>query len=432
MLHDYIMNFVVVEGKRLNSIHYQSGGYLYLKVRDSKNFTYVRCTLYKNPGCKGFAKIDHESNTLVLTHEHDHDENAYRQNEFVLKNKLKRAAETSSERLRQVFNETCREDPANISVTFRQMESSMCKRRRKLFPPLPLNPEDFCQLIPDSPFVHLFKGSVNSGGAYAVIFASDFMLMKLKVADQIQFDATFYTVPSIFYQLFTIFISFHGHCIPAIHVLMQSKTEELYAIVLMKIREIIPEFSPKIAVCDFERAPRNVFSHYFPEINIIGCWFHFTQAIWKKTQLLGLASRYKTDKVFANWLRKLMALPLLPESDILGAFSLLQQEIFYHNEIEDQLIKKLKVYYKKTWIIGQKGLSVFSAENATNNGAEAFHKTLKSVITVHHPNIWKFLFDLNNVILDFELEYQRLEQGLEITRKPKRQTSENAARRNTF
>ena len=125
-----------------------------------------------------------------------------------------------------------------------------------------------------------------------------------------------------------------------------------------------------------------------------------------------------------------MALPLLPESEILGAFSLLELEKFYHNEIEDQLIKKLKVYYKKTWIIGQKGFSVFSTENATNNGAEAFHKTLKSVITVHHPNIWKFLSDLNRVILDFELEYQRLERGLEITRKPKRQTLENASRRN--
>ena len=126
-----------------------------------------------------------------------------------------------------------------------------------------------------------------------------------------------------------------------------------------------------------------------------------------------------------------MALPPLPEREILGAFFLLEQETFYYNEIEYLLIKKLKVYYKKTWIIGRKGLSVFSTENATNNGAEAFHETLKSVITVHHPNIWKFLSDLNKVILDFELEYQRLEKGLAITRKPKRQTLENAARRNT-
>ena len=73
----------------------------------------------------------------------------------------------------------------------------------------------------------------------------------------------------------------------------------------------------------------------------------------------------------------------------------------YHNEIEDQLIKKLKLYNKTTWIIVQHGLSVFSADNATNKGVEAIHKTLKSVITVHHRNIWKFLSDLNKVILDF-------------------------------
>ena len=74
--------------------------------------------------------------------------------------------------------------------------------------------------------------------------------------------------------------------------------------------------------------------------------------------------------------------------------------------------------------------SVFCRE-CNKQWSEAFHKTLKSVITVHHPNIWKFLSELNKVILDFELEYQILEQGLEITRKPKRQTLENAARRNT-
>ena len=34
-----------------------------------------------------------------------------------------------------------------------------------------------------------------------------------------------------------------------------------------------------------------------------------------------------------------MALPLLPESGIFGSFTLLEQEMFYHNEIDDQLIK---------------------------------------------------------------------------------------------
>ena len=58
-----------------------------------------------------------------------------------------------------------------------------------------------------------------------------------------------------------------------------------------------------------------------------------------------------------------MALPLLPETEILGILSQLE-------------------------IIGEKPLSVFSSEHATNNGAETFHKTLKSVVKVHHPNAW--------------------------------------------
>ena len=125
---------------------------------------------------------------------------------------------------------------------------------------------------------------------------------------------------SIFYQLFTIFITFHGHCIPAMHVLMQNKTEDLYTLVVIKLRELIPEFSPKIPLSDFEKAPRNVFKRFYPGLKISGCWFHFTQAIWKKTQSLCLGKLYKNSNTFSNWLRKLMALPLLPEEKISRIF----------------------------------------------------------------------------------------------------------------
>ena len=282
------MEVTLVEGKKLNSVNYQSGGYLYTKVRSSQQFTYVRCTLNRSSGCPGYAKIDNALNTLIPTSAHDHGEEAYKIGESLLRNKLKRAAEISSERLREVFNETCREEPFNNMVTFRHIESSMCKRRRRLLPPLPKDAGDFTQLIVKSPFAHLYRGSVNHDGAVAVIFASDFMLMKMNNVDKIQFDGTFFTVPSIFYQLFTVFVSFHGHCIPAIYILMQNKTEELYTAVLSSLIQLIPRFSPKLAVSDFEKAPRNAFIHFFPEMKIIGCWFHFTQAIWKKTQKMGL------------------------------------------------------------------------------------------------------------------------------------------------
>ena len=121
-----------------------------------------------------------------------------------------------------------------------------------------------------------------------------------------------------------------------------------------------------------------------------------------------------------------MALPLLPEDKLVGVFSILEREIFNLSEIENELIKKLKFYYQKTCIVGETVLSIFFSENATNNGAETYYKTLKLFVKVHHPNIWKFLSDLNKIILYYEIEYQRLEQGLQISRKLSKKDIENA------
>ena len=291
-----------------------------------------------------------------------------------MRNKLKRAAETTSERLREVFNETCREDPLKKMISFQQIESSMFKRRRCLFPPLPKDAEDFSKLIVASPFTHLYRGTVIHDGAVAVILAADFMLMKTSNADIIQFDGTFYTVPSLFYQLFTIFVPFRGHCIPAIYVLMQNKTEGLYSAIILKLLEHIPEFSPRLAVSDFEKAPRNAFMYFFPQMKMIGYWFHFTQAIWKKTQILGLGKLYKTEEIYADCFRKLMVMPLLPQSEIRITFSVLEAQVFELCGTDIELVNKFKKYIKKTWILGEKNLSVYSSQIATNNGCESFHK----------------------------------------------------------
>ena len=96
---------------------------------------------------------------------------------------MKRAAECDSEKLREVFNNTCRRYPASTLASFQEIESRMCKRRRKLLPPVPKDIQDFCQLIIETPYSHLDKASVNINGGSAVILASDSMLEKLKVVE---------------------------------------------------------------------------------------------------------------------------------------------------------------------------------------------------------------------------------------------------------
>ena len=57
----------------------------------------------------------------------------------------------------------------------------------------------------------------------------------------------------------------------------------------------------------------------------------------------------------------------------------------------------------------------FYYQFSTNNNAESYHKSLKSDIKTSHPNIWKFMSTLEDIILDFDLEMRRLEEGLETT-----------------
>ena len=76
-------------------------------------------------------------------------------------------------------------------ISFEEIESSKCKRRRCLLRPLPKDAGDFSKVIVASPFTHLYRGTVKHDGAVAVILARDFMLKKVSDANIIQFDGTF-------------------------------------------------------------------------------------------------------------------------------------------------------------------------------------------------------------------------------------------------
>ena len=74
----------------------------------------------------------------------------------------------------------------------------------------------------------------------------------------IQFDGTFYTVPLQFYQSWTIFITVGTKSFSGIHSLMASKEERLYKSILDCICSKFPYFQPKMAISDWEIAPRKV------------------------------------------------------------------------------------------------------------------------------------------------------------------------------
>ena len=186
----------------------------------------------------------------------------------------------------------------------------------------------------------------------------------------IQFDGTFYVVPKLFYQLFTIFISIGTHTLPAIHCLMTHKDEDLYTAVILKILDIIPQLQPTKIMSVCEKGSQNAFRHAYPGARIYGCWFHYTQNIWRKTRKCGLTSCYRMNPELALFVKKIMVIPLLPSELIQSTYSVLQPLAL--QPIDKWKLNAFLGYFERYWSrqVTPSELSVFDLENGTNNGAD--------------------------------------------------------------
>ena len=172
---------------------------------------------------------------------------------------------------------------------------------------------------------------------------------------------------------------------------------------MITIRNLISGFNPTFAMGDFEQAPRNALAEIFPSVTIIECWFRFTKAVFEKVKKLGLSKLYTKNTLFKMWIRKLMALPFLPEEQIRHIFLSLEMPLTGLLDAEKELVHRFKSNFNRTWMNGSDNLSVFYYEKATNNGAESYHKSLKSP----YPNIWRFMASLSNATSDYDIESQR-------------------------
>jgi len=76
-----------------------------------------------------------------------------------------------------------------------------------------------------------YRGVVDAGEhGSALVFASDEQLELLRLETRVHFDANFKVVPTVFYQLFTLFAPFADAAFPVVYALMLRKTQALYSL----------------------------------------------------------------------------------------------------------------------------------------------------------------------------------------------------------
>ena len=192
-------------------------------------------------------------------------------------------------------------------------------------------------------------------------------------------DGTFKTAPSTsdnkhFYQNLILYAKYGDHVLPFMKAIMTGKCRPLYDKTFQKMKEHLPSsVNPETVMSDYEQALQGALSDIFPDANVLGCWFHFSQCVFKHMMHFGLIICYREKEDFALWLQLTMAMPLLPQNRIEEAWA--QLKIFpvdvghgYKGKF-----RQLKTYIEKTWVIQRLDvLSVFGSDVRTNNAVESW------------------------------------------------------------
>lgn len=130
-------------------------------------------------------------------------------------------------------------------------------------------------------------------------FATHRNLEILFEARPVFMDGTFRVVPPQFAQLYTLHASYMGQMLPLAYFLLADKEKDTYIRVFELLRSYATSrglvFQPPKFHIDFEAATIVAIRETFPGAEVKGCNFHYTQAVWRKVQRVGLTTFYKED-----------------------------------------------------------------------------------------------------------------------------------------
>ena len=135
------------------------------------------------------------------------------------------------------------------------------------------------------------------------IFFCDKMKQEILKSTVWSIDGTFSVCPKPWVQLYTISILKNQHVIPIIFILLKTKSEVEYRKMIFVIRRLIPGLTPKIIICDFEKAAINAFGSLFPSARLSGCLFHLGQNVQKKINSLGLSVIHSQSESVQNFVK---------------------------------------------------------------------------------------------------------------------------------
>jgi len=84
---------------------------------------------------------------------------------------------------------------------------------------------------------------------------------------------------------------------------------------------------PKKILCDFEKASQNALVYHFLEAQVLGCWFHFCQSIYRRAVCICFGRKIFENAYLRAFVSQFTALPLIPLKGTREAMDLIKSSI---------------------------------------------------------------------------------------------------------
>ncbi|CAF4423484.1 unnamed protein product [Rotaria socialis] len=269
---------------------------------------YYRC---ENRDCTATAHTDLNNVLLKVNANHSHVIEPEKKEIRIFKQIVKERATKESTPIPKIYEEESTKNDFKILdycyFTVSKRDDSLNKARRLETPPIPDSqifgiPYLYTRTIENEEFLCVDKFIKRK--TRILLFASNEQLKVLFQNSIVLMDGTFSTCPKIFDQVFTIHsIKYEQSFICGIGLLPDRK-KSTYRFVFEELKGLAVRmnlvFSPSTIITDFEHSLADAIISEFPSSNQYGCYFHFTEAVYRQIQHLGLSSGYCSDGSFHN------------------------------------------------------------------------------------------------------------------------------------
>lgn len=412
--------------------------YEYVLSRSTESKYYWYCNKKRMNGCRGslITLCVNKTHEIKSQKEHNHPPGVEKVNAQRVLNRISnRCLQTTEGPSTIILDEKLKADPDTrlylpSDTAIKQRIKRVKKKNRNYKEPKTLEeftvPEEF-KTINHEPF--LIADEV-VGEERIIFFCRKGNLDFLQSSQFWIVDGTFKSVPTMFYQLFTI----HCECgygqekkiQPMAYFLLTGKTEEIY-LNLFKLLLFFADdhnitLEPQYIICDGERAIINALNHYFKQTQVKLCYFHVSQALWATVVKFKLSNLYTTDFDFRRKVKKLLALCYLPTPGILDVAKQMADEYTTDEE------KKIYEYFITTYLCGKKRNNrsklhlpplyphkmwsyydqVLDGIPKTQNVAESWHRKINVILSRQCRNVFNFIQLLHNLQKDAETETTKI------------------------